>query len=66
MIVQIDKEKKQIISITIGVYRHLESDEVFVPDNWGTKDIKEMLDSDEDFEQVVLKTKIRLIDVFAE
>ena len=66
MIVEIDREK--IKSITIGSNRYLESDEVFVPDDWGTDDIIMMLKDEEGLEQIILdseKTKIRLIDVFA-
>jgi len=68
MIVEIDRENTRIKSITIGSNKYLESDEVFVPDDWGTDDIIMMLKDEEDLDHIVLaseRLKIKLIDVFA-
>jgi hypothetical protein len=64
MIVEIDRKNEKIKSVTIGSNKFLETNEIFVPDDWGTEEIEGMLKNNINVTSCNLEGKIKLIDVF--
>jgi len=65
MIVEIDRKNEKIKSVTFGSNKFLESNEIFVPDDWGTEEIEKMLKRKENISFCNFDgKKFKLINVF--